>query len=521
MPDIGPSHVSTVPAPLTRRSRHGRVVQASGRAAEALAAALAAAFLLAYAWIAVHRAAYPFDLEWMEGSLVQHVARVAAGLPLYGHPTLAFVPFLYPPLYYYVSAGVASLTGVGFLPLRLVSIASSLAIFWLLFRLAHRQTGRAYSGVLAAGLFAATYRAGGAWLDLARNDSLLLALILGAWYLVRWRESITGWTCAGVLLALAALTKQTALMMAAPLVLYTAIVDWRRAANLVAAFSVVLGTLTLALDRTTHGWFLFYVVHLPAAIQRHEPDRLPFQTTGLLDALPVGAALALATIVAARPWRDRRDTFWPLVALGGVGAAFTSRLHVGAYDNVWLPAYMSVSLLAAIAGPAIAARVREGTRPVVRLSVAALCVVQLASLRYPVAGQLPSAQDLAMARLLGEQLASCGGEAFVPSHSFVPIPSGVVMHAHAWAIGDVFRGAGPAIASTLRGEIEEAFADARFRIIVVDKVEPWMEPELDDAYRVIGRALPADGLWTRTGYHTRPRWVFAPRHADENVSCRY
>ena len=38
-----------------------------------------------------------FEIEWMEGSMVDHVRRVIDGQPLYVAPSLDFVPFIYPP----------------------------------------------------------------------------------------------------------------------------------------------------------------------------------------------------------------------------------------------------------------------------------------------------------------------------------------------------------------------------------------------------------------------------------------
>ncbi|PYR92834.1 MAG: hypothetical protein DMF84_11235, partial [Acidobacteria bacterium] len=110
-------------------------------AAEAIVCGAAAIFVVAYLLVALQRLAYPFDLEWMEGSMVHHVSRVLDTKPLYAPPTLDYTPFLYPPLYYYVSAAAARVTGLGFLPLRLVSFGSSLVIFWFIYRIAERETG--------------------------------------------------------------------------------------------------------------------------------------------------------------------------------------------------------------------------------------------------------------------------------------------------------------------------------------------------------------------------------------------
>ena len=71
-------------------------------------------------------------------------------------------------------------------------------------------------------------------------------------------------------------------------------------------------------------------------------------------------------------------------------------------------------------------------------------------------------------------------------------------------------------------DIQKAFASGRYRAIVLDKdkEERWMQPGLDRAYRLFGPILPADGLWTRTGYHTKPRWLYEPRDPNGKSASR-
>ena len=63
-------------------------------------AAAAAWFVYAFAV----RVQYPHELEWMEGALADHAARVRDGLPLYCEPTAEHVPFLYSPLLFWLGA---------------------------------------------------------------------------------------------------------------------------------------------------------------------------------------------------------------------------------------------------------------------------------------------------------------------------------------------------------------------------------------------------------------------------------
>ncbi|HNL92174.1 MAG TPA: hypothetical protein PKH01_04670 [Pseudomonadales bacterium] len=74
--------------------------------------------------VIAQRAAYPFELEWMEGGVLQQVLRVVQHQPLYGEPSLDFVPALYMPLYYYFSAISMAFLGENLFALRAVSVAA-------------------------------------------------------------------------------------------------------------------------------------------------------------------------------------------------------------------------------------------------------------------------------------------------------------------------------------------------------------------------------------------------------------
>ena len=258
--------------------------------------------------------------------------------------------FLYPPLYYYVSAGVALITGVGFFPLRLVSFGSSLGVFALIFLLVARETGDRAAGVLATGLVAATFRAGGAWLDTARVDSLFLLLLLAAVYLARVGDSPRALTAAGVLLALSALTKQTALVVAPVLVCYLLLIDWRKGLACLVGLVVTFAGITLGLEVLNGDWYSFYVFRLPARIQDVSHATLSFWTSDILRPMAPAFALSLGySITALTRLRDRKDVFYPLLGVTLVVVSWLTRAHSGAFDNVLIPAYVGLAMLSALA----------------------------------------------------------------------------------------------------------------------------------------------------------------------------
>jgi hypothetical protein len=183
--------------------------QSVPRAARLAAALAGLVAIVAYLVIALSRLTYPFTVEWLESNSLVEVHRILAGQAVYAAPTAGYVPDGYPPLYFAVSAAAASVLGVSYLPLRLVSLVSSLVCFALLGRLVQRETGSVAAGTGAAGMFAAVYFATDTWFDVGRVDSLFLALSLGGLYAARWMRRTRGAIAAGALLAAAALTKQT------------------------------------------------------------------------------------------------------------------------------------------------------------------------------------------------------------------------------------------------------------------------------------------------------------------------
>ena len=81
--------------------------------AKVLAAGLVCYFAGAFLYVAISRMGYMFTLEWLEGASLIAVRQLLAGHPLYAQPTFQYVPLIYSPLYYYVSALFATVLGSG------------------------------------------------------------------------------------------------------------------------------------------------------------------------------------------------------------------------------------------------------------------------------------------------------------------------------------------------------------------------------------------------------------------------
>ena len=469
----------------------------------------ALAYVVMYVGIALLRLRYPFELEWMEGSMVEHVSRVARGQRIYIPPSMDFVPYVYPPLYYYISAVVALASGIGFFPLRLVSFAASLGAFAIIFSLVRRETGSRAAGILAMGLFAATFREGGSWFDTARVDSLFLLLLLGGVYLVRFATSPPGLVAAGALLALSALTKQTALLLVPTLTIYALIDDRRKGLAFIGGFVAVFGALTLTLDALHDGWYRFYVFQLPAQIVQDLQRVAPrFWGNDILRPMPVAVALSLGySLLMLGRLRDRRNLFYPLLGATLVAASWTTRLHSGAFNNVLIPAYAGLAILSALAFHEMAQGITREA-----LYAYTLYLVQLAIPFYSPREQVPTANDLALGHQLVEIVARAEGDVYLPWHSHIAAPAGKRSFAHSQAVADVFRAGDPETSRRLLDDISRAVRERRFQLIIVDRVmDLWLRPELEAHYVRVRPVFEVDGFYPLTGAPTRPEWIYMPR----------
>lgn len=289
--------------------------------------ALALAYLLVFLGCAALRLTFAWDLEWMEGGMLMHAARVLQGKPIYAPPSLDFVSFFYTPLYPYLLAGLAQLTGgLSFALGRGVSLVATLCTLGMLFY-AGRREGGLYAGLLAAALYAALFRMCGTFFDLARADALSLALALGAsliaYYVPTWRGALI----AAQLFVAAFFSKQTAALGAPVVGLYLLTVDRRRALTF-GASGVALGlAIGVTLDRTSGGWFRFYTL---SGHQGHLFYARNFLLEYWRDVLFLAPFLLLVPALGAS--YDRRLR-WPVLAfLLLFAVAFIARARTLDYD---------------------------------------------------------------------------------------------------------------------------------------------------------------------------------------------
>jgi hypothetical protein len=487
-----------------------------------LAAGLAGISVVAFLYVALRRMGYPFDLEWMEGSIVEHVQRVLDGKPIYASPSVEFVPYLYNPLYYYASALAAKLLGNGYFTLRLVSFCCTLALFATLYDLVARETKSRISAGLAMGVLAATFGLNGQWFDLARTDALFMALLLGSAWCVRFAERKRGLLVGAALFCLAFLAKQ----MALPSLLALALGAWalrgfRRSLWFTVPAVLLTGGSVLCMNLWTGGWYWYYAFMVPFGhtTSGREALFLDFWRVETLAQLPV-PTLAFVVLLCSPQRGARRGPwlFYVLFCSCQVIATYLIRTHAGSYLNDLIPAHVALCVAFGLVLAAGFERAKDlGQSLLERATIIGgiVAAVQLAALMYDPRAMLPSAADRQAGMAFVERIREVPGEVFIPQHPNYARLAGKSAHAAFQAVSDMLLleadpfGAKP----TFYRAFHEAFASHRFSTIVLDHRDRWFfVDDLQEYYRPAGVTWfeQPDVFFPITGGPCRPDWVYVP-----------
>jgi 4-amino-4-deoxy-L-arabinose transferase-like glycosyltransferase len=479
-------------------------------------------YLGAYIGIAVIRISYPFELEWMEGGSVDHVSRILAGQKLYVSPSMEFIPYIYTPFYFYLSALLSRIVGTGFLSLRLVSFLSSIGCFLMIFLLVKQETRSYYAGLLASGLFAATYRIGGAWFDLARPDILFLLLLLIAIYILRVKHSAMYTLIAGLCLSLAFLTKQTALSIALPIVLYLLFINWRRALYLIGILVIAVGGSTWLLDALHDGWYSYYIFAVPAQLPQARNEWLGFWQHDIV--LPLAIALCVSLYYVSLYFQNRalkHNLFYAAVAGGMIGGAWLSKVYAGGYVNNSIPAHAALAILFGLAihkllhlFPGNTQAERSPNQLVPRKTlfqsyVYVICIVQFLALLYNPFNQVPNQQDLEAGKHFIETLGQFEGDVFLPAHGYLPTLAGKQSFAQEMAISNIVKGKNDdPVKLELLDEMRQAIQEQKFHAIILDHAW-WFADEIEKYYERQADIFDNSTVfWPVTGHPVRPEMVY-------------
>ena len=435
-------------------------------------AGIAVLGVLMFLYVALRRLRYPFELDRMESAMMTTVWRVVHGMPVYVRPSLEWAPFLYSPLFFYCSAAMTKVLGVGYAALRAVSILATLGTCVVVAGLTYRETKNGVAALAGAGLFAMLYGLVLSWYDIGRVDSLSLFFFTLAIYCMRFSSPLL----AAFVWVLAFQTKQSFL----PLAALAFLVHWQRPRRLflgLGSFAVMAYASIWWLNRSSHGWYSYYVFGSVKEIGISTffgKNYLPFDLLA-----PLGLALGLILFaVVARPlsWRSQRVSFYGVLTVLIVCGIWFARAHVGSYYNTLMPVYAWVCVLFGLSlgrltefFEGFVLRGREGETAVLPLACSALvwliAFCQIAIHLYRPGAYGMSAETAKVRWQFIDHLRATPGDVWLVNHSYDTLLAGKGMHAEMDAFDAVLgRPDAPSVA-----ELQKAIRDHRFTAIVLDR----------------------------------------------------
>jgi hypothetical protein len=240
---------------LTQESRPARMSRFLFRAVP-IAALL---FFVAWCYISLRP---NFSADDAEPEVLNQAWRLAHGESIYhaiDSPPFAFAA--YPPLYYALTALLLKFTGLSYLPPKLLSFLSALAICWAMAHLSRIWHGTARHGVWAAFFL---FLIPAVFFDAARSNVQMMAVALSVWSLVFFlRDRVLETAVISPLLAVLALyTKQTQVALPVAMIACLALRkrEWLPRYLVTAAVAAVIPLIWL--QATSDGNYLYNTVQL-------------------------------------------------------------------------------------------------------------------------------------------------------------------------------------------------------------------------------------------------------------------
>ena len=320
----------------------------------------------------------------------------------------------------------------------------------------------------------------------------------------------------GLLAALAYLTKQTALIACLPVLAYLFWCNWKYALSCLAVATVTVGITTLVLNQASAGWYGYYAFGLLS--QQTEwllLEFVAFWKNDLLVHLPF-AILLTVFFLAGRPKQDRLLLVqWLAILVGGLAGTFITRVKIGGYDNVLLPAFAVISILFGLGLSELLRITRQlhvDFRDRLKGLIQVACLIQLLILAYNPYAQIPTKADLEAGQEFVRRLADVKGEVFLPDHGYLPTLAGKRSYAHQSAIWDILRGDQQTKGKVLlAGELKDAIQRQVFDEIILDSDLDlnWCCVEIDQTYTRVGEVFQDQtSFYTVTGDKKRPTYIY-------------
>jgi 4-amino-4-deoxy-L-arabinose transferase-like glycosyltransferase len=468
------------------------------------------------------RIAYPFDIEWAEGTALNQVFRILSNERIYSQPSLTFAPLVYTPLYYYVSAGISRLIEPGFFALRLVSVLSVVGASFLIYWIVLKQTLNHLSSWLAACLYLGCYDLAGGYYDLARVDSFFILIVLLALFVFIYEKSNLSKILVGILIAAAFFVKQTAIVLFFPILIIINLLDFKKYWPMFVSAVIGIAVPWILIDLSTEGYFSYYIYNLP---RQHGLSILSAINFWIGDTIrPLGITFGLIILylliyIDAKQMerlaeedtsatnRNRLQIIQiknPVIkillfSICAVGVSWVTRSTNGGGSNNVMLAYVSLALCFGLGFDRLTTYFNnrlKGKASLLPLIVPAVVTLQFIGLIYNPFKYVPNKTDFYINGVLVDEL-NQEENFLIPFRSHFNPTLGRNMKIHIinlFEFTGYFKGDILPEGIILVEELKNNICDQDYGIIVLDQPIPWIEEQVRAAYEEVDLAMGENGL---------------------------
>jgi hypothetical protein len=310
------------------------------------------------------------------------------------------------------------------------------------------------------------------------------------------------------------LTKQTALVASTPILLYLFFVEKKRAAIVFVVASLIICSITLLLNYNSEGWYSFYTFTLLFQQTEWIPWKFfTFWNDDLIKKLHIAILFTLFFFLSSNYAPNNHNSLKLIfVLLGATGASFLTRIKVGGYDNVLIPAYSIISITFGLGlNKAIILtkrRICKSNALCIQALIYVLCLVQLISLSYDPSSLTQTRSDYEAMQKILDLAAGVKGDVFIPEHGNFMNLIGKKNFAHHSAIWDVLRAENQTIGKEiLSNNLEAEIRNQRFDMIILDSSWNYCCQYLNAYYKYAGRIFSDE-----TSIYPANRWKKSPMH---------
>lgn len=313
-----------------------------------LLSAFSCLYILLYFFVAFQTITYPFPLEWKEVSALNMIDRILTHQPLYVSPSIEYVPYQYPPVYYYLSSFWAKILGNEFFAPRLVSFLATLGTSFLIYLFIRKESGGKLAAFTGVGFFFGTFHLAEDWFHLAHLESLFFFFILLGLFLVRFNPGTIGSVAAGTFFAAAQFTSQVAFIIILPVLFALFFIHFRQALQVTLVFLVIIGWAFFILMASSEGWYLYYISIL-FKIGSHHHAMVNFWTQQLFRNCGMAFILSLIALRIFLSQDNKKGLFYLVAGFGIILFSWTLFIKDGAGSYLLIPVFMWMAILVPLA----------------------------------------------------------------------------------------------------------------------------------------------------------------------------